>query len=152
MFMDIGAQSLGEQETMEMQMEENRNPPVDSKRLWFALGAGPILWVLHLLASYVLASLPCITPAFNFMVLGLPGIRFVLIVFTLVMALLVFLAGFMGYGIWRSLRREAEEREEDRRPGVTRFHFMAFSGTLLSVLFGATILLTTGPILALHVC
>jgi hypothetical protein len=137
---------------MEVEMEENRDPPVDSKRLWFALGAGPILWALHLLASYVLASLPCITPIFNFTALGLPGIRFVLIVFTLVMALLVFTAGFMGYGIWQSLRRQAGEREEDRRPGETRLHFMAFSGTLLSVLFGAAILLTTGPILELHVC
>lgn len=135
-----------------MQMEENRNLPVNSKRLWFSLGAGPILWLLHLLASYVLASLPCITPAFNFTVAGLPGIRFILIVFTLVMTVIVFYAGFMGYGIWRSLRGEAGEREEDRSPGETRLHFMAFSGTLLSVLFGAGILLTTGPILALHVC
>lgn len=137
---------------MEMEMENNRNPPVNARRLWFAVAAGPIAWALHLFVSYALASLPCITPVFNFSVLGLPGIRFVLIVFTVVMALIVFLAGFMGYGIWRLLRDEDQDQEGSRRPTETRIHFMAFSGILLAALFGAGILLTVGPILALDVC
>lgn len=133
-------------------MEENHNQPVDSKRLWFAVGAGPILWIIHLLAAYALASLPCIAPVFNFTMLGLPGIRFILIVFTVVVALVVFIAGFTGYRIWQSLRDEEREGDESDTPGKTRFRFMAFSGTLLSVLFGVAVLASAGPILALSVC
>jgi hypothetical protein len=152
MAMDDRVRREGEQGNMEMRMEENDYQPVDTKRLWFAVGAGPILWAIHLVASYALASLPCITPVFNDSILGMPAIRFILLIFTLVMALVVFVAGFMGYEAWQSLKEHEPEGERRFAPGATRPRFMAFSGISLSVLFGVAILANLGPILALNVC
>lgn len=137
---------------MEAKIEYDRRPPVDPKRLWFAVGAGPILWAVHLFTVYALAGLSCSFPLFRFSVLGMAGVRVILLVITVIFTLIILYGGYLGYLSWQALRGNGAERQGINHPGDTRFLFMAFSGILLPVLFGAAVLFTIGPILALRVC
>ena len=76
------------------------NPPpsgIKSWQLWFSLGAGIIVWVIHLMIVYPLTSLSCEWGWFPSAVGGLSGLQVVQIIVTVIAAIITIVAGFLAF-------------------------------------------------------
>lgn len=123
--------------------------PVSLWQLWSPLAAGPVLWSVHLVASYALVSIACRWGLLQSELLGITGLRLVLLVFTVIAALVVFYAGFLAYGNWRDIR----DNERDGEPLENNRHlFMVYSALILNGLFFAILLVSLVPIMYLNLC
>ncbi len=122
--------------------------------LWIQLLAGPILWSVHFLVSYLLVEASC-HAGWNFSILGFNGLSFIVIVLTLLAVIGTALFSLSSYRGWRSIHAERNLREQFR-DGSRWFEgpvdFMYLSGLLLSILFALVILLTGIPALFLQPC
>lgn len=103
---------------------------VSIPRLLFALLGAPVLWAVHLLVSYFLVTLDCIT-AWNGAV------------WSVILATVAAAAGSLAAG-WVALEIRHRSRSERERPGDARhwLEFLALIGIGGSVLFTVVILLT----------
>jgi hypothetical protein len=125
------------------------HPPVTPGRLWFGLAAGPVIWAIHLSVAYALLAVSCQWDFFRFTVLGIDGVRFILIVFTVIAGLVILAGGWLSYNSWQDLR--ARPAQEGKEP-IGRFRFMTRSGMLLSGIFFFSTILSIVPILMLPAC
>ena len=126
----------------------------DSRTLWIQLLAGPVLWSFHFLLSYLVVETFC-QAGWNFKILGINGLSFIVIVLTILAVLGTGLFALRSYRGWKVIHADRSLREEFRESaawfeGPTDFMF--FSGFLLSALFAATILMVGLPALFLRPC
>jgi hypothetical protein len=127
---------------------------ISSRFLWIQLLAGPILWSIHFLLSYLLVEAGC-QAGWNFSILGLNGLSFIVIVLTLLAVAGTVLFALRSYRGWRDRHEDRSLRQEFRETAAWfegPVDFMYFSGLLLSVLFAATTLMVGLPALFLHPC
>lgn len=114
--------------------------------LWFGTLTGPLIWAVHLMASYTVVTLACYTDFAQFSFFGFAGTNLLILLITLGSALLVFLAGQAAYRHWQRLGGNLER-------GVQNLpEFMALLGILSSGLFLATILVAGLPAVYLQAC
>lgn len=117
--------------------------------LWFGMLAGPFAWTLHELLGYLVVTLGCNTPVFNFTALGLAGTNFVVLVVTLVLALVPLYAALISWRDWRAHDGgnviDVDQVDDRRR-------FMVWGGITLSIVFGLAIVLAGLPALVLGAC
>lgn len=121
---------------------------------WLQLLAGPILWSIHFIVSYLLVEAFC-RMGWNFNLLGLPGLSVIVVVLTVLALLVVAIFGMRSYRSWRNLNRDLTLREQVRETSQWSdgpVEFVYLSGFLLSVLFGVTILAVGIPALFLRPC
>ena len=126
----------------------------DSRILWIQLLAGPVLWSVHFLASYLLVEAAC-QAGWNVSILGLNGLSFMLSVLTILAVIGALLFARRSYGGWKDRHRDDSLRQAFRER-ASWFEgtedFMYFSGLLLSVLFAAAILMVGVPAVFLQPC
>ena len=125
----------------------------NARALWVQLLAGPILWSVHFLVSYMLVEAAC-QAGWNFTMLGMNGLSFLVIVLTALAVLGTALFAVKSYRGWRTIH--AGRLRDQVREGSGWFEgpvdFMYFSGLLLSVLFAIVILMVGLPALFLQPC
>jgi NADH:ubiquinone oxidoreductase subunit 6 (subunit J) len=121
---------------------------VPPRELWFGVAAGPILWILHLVASYVLVALHCQWQFFSFTLFGISGIVAILVIMTLVVVAVVLYAGYLALADWRQIRATGAGGGRV----AERHRFMAYSGVLLSALFFLVIIISLVPSFVLATC
>lgn len=121
---------------------------------WVQLLAGPVLWSLHFIVGYLLVEASC-RAGWNFQILGMNGLSFIVIALTVLAVLGAILFGVTSYRGWRSVNSERSLRDELRdtsRWSDEPTEFMYLSGFLLSVFFALTIGMVGLPALFLHPC
>jgi hypothetical protein len=114
--------------------------------LWYGVLAGPLGWLVHLLASYAMAALTCSRGWPGFTLFGWSGGQTIMLIFTLAVEALIASAGWTAYHDW--MRFPA--RPGWRGNGFERW--MAFSGVLLSGMFFVAVLFAGFPLVALRPC
>lgn len=130
---------------------ESDYQPIGPGRLWFGVGAPPVIWALHLVIVYAIQSVSCHWGFLQFTILGINALRFVLLVITLLAAIGVLAGGLVAY---RSYQEIDGSRDMEDETGWLegRFMFMAQSGVLLAGLFLFALVLTIFPIIFLQPC
>jgi hypothetical protein len=120
---------------------------------WFHLLGGPVLWLVHLLISYVWIEFACRTNLFvlESTLLGLNILSWSVLVFTLIVTFAALYGGWSAYGNWQRLMKQHQKNESTSWEIEAR-RFMSLGGIALSVLFSLTILLSGLPALALNPC
>jgi hypothetical protein len=126
----------------------------NSRVFWAQLLAGPVLWSIHFLVSYLLVEAIC-TAGWNFNILGFPGLSVLVLVFTALALIVTVSFAFKSYRLWRGVTQDRSLRDQFRETsswseGPLEFGYL--SGLLLSALFGLTILAVGVPALFLHPC
>jgi len=125
-----------------------------TRTLWVQLLAGPVIWSIHFLVSYLFVEAAC-QAGWNFTIVGIDGLSFMVITLTLLAVLGTALFAFKSYQGWReshgdhSLRDQFQERTGWFEGPVD---FMYFSGLMLSILFAVVILMVGLPALFLQPC
>lgn len=126
----------------------------NSRMLWIQLLAGPVLWSVHFLLSYLLVEAAC-QVGWNFSILGMNGLSFIVIVLTILAIISTILFALKSYRGWKDLNPDRSLRDEFRESSYWfegSVDFMYFTGLFLSILFGATILMVGLPALFLQPC
>ena len=129
---------------------QERNP----RLLWIQLLAGPVLWSVHFLLSYLLVEAAC-QAGWNFNIVGFHGLSFLVVVLTILAFIGTSLFALRSYRGWRDLHGDRSLKEEFRESShwfEGPEDFMYFSGLLLSILFAVTILMVGLPALFLQPC
>lgn len=132
-------------------------PPRQEQRswmIWLQLLAGPILWSLHFIIGYLLVEAFC-QAGWSFMILGVNGISFIVILLTVLALIGTALFAFKSYRSWRTFNPDHNLKNEFRDSSKwfeEPAEFMYFSGFLLTLLFAAVILMVGLPTLFLHPC
>ncbi len=122
--------------------------------LWVQLLAGPILWSLHFIVGYLLIEASC-RAGWNFQILGMNGLSFIVIALTIIAVVGVILFGVTSYRGWRSTSTGTnlwDQFRDTSRWSDDPTEFVYFSGFLLSVLFAVTIVMVGLPALFLQPC
>ena len=122
--------------------------------LWVQLLAGPLLWSIHFLIGYLMIEASC-RAGWNFQILGMNGLSFMVIALTVLAVLGAILFGVTSYRGWRSANTGRSLRGQLRdtsRWSDDPAEFVYFSGFLLSVLFAVTIVMVGLPALFLQPC
>ncbi len=100
--------------------------------LWRRLFAGALAYVVYFLAGYLLAEAGCLIPVLRDKIGPLSLLAVIELALTAVALLAAAWGGYGAYRIWRGAPKDNQNS--------TRF--LAFSGVLLNVIFGATTLYT----------
>ncbi|HEX6270974.1 MAG TPA: hypothetical protein VFZ43_12105 [Anaerolineales bacterium] len=127
---------------------------VNSRMLWIQLLAGPVLWSAHFVSSYLLVEAFC-QMGWNFSILGINGLSFILIVLTLLALIGTGLFALKSYRAWKNINQDhnlKDKLRETTRWSEGPLEFMYFTGLLLSLLFTATILMVGVPAIFLRPC
>lgn len=106
-----------------------------------ALLGAPLVWVVHLAASYLFVALHCGT--------GWTGARLATALVTILCAVA---GGGAGVYAWRQWRRTQSEGGSDPLDPVDPTAFLLLSGVLLAVLFTGAIVITGLSPLFLPMC
>jgi len=126
----------------------------NSFMLWIQLLAGPVLWSTHFLTSYLLVEAFC-QMGWNFSILGIHGLSFLVIAFTVLAVLGTVLFSLRSYRNWKTMHADRSLRDQFQENSSWfsgPVDFMYFSGFLLSALFAVTILMVGIPALFLRPC
>lgn len=125
-----------------------------SWKWWVQLLAGPLLWSIHFIVGYLLIEASC-RAGWNFQILGMNGLSFLVIALTVLAVLGAVLSGVGSYrgwrrvntggNLWHQLRDTSHWSDEPTE-------FVYFSGFLLSALFAVTIVMVGLPALFLYPC
>jgi hypothetical protein len=118
--------------------EPARHHHLPSVGLWFGVLAGPLAWAVHLGLSYLWETTRCVN--------GLSMADLFLHGTSLVTLLIVVAAGFIAWSIFR------DTASWEDVPHTERVRFMALSGVLLNVAFGAVIVVGALPVFFLEHC
>ena len=127
---------------------------INSRTLWTQLLAGPILWSIHFLLVYMLVETYC-QAGWNFNLVGLNGISFLVILFTIIAVIATVLFGLRSYRGWRSFHTDRSLRDQFQENSAWfqgPVDFFYFTGFLLSTLFALVILLVGLPAIFLEPC
>ncbi|HZW02952.1 MAG TPA: hypothetical protein VFF68_03425 [Anaerolineaceae bacterium] len=128
-------------------MAEAQDRQASALEQWVGVLASPVIWTLHLLIGYAVAEAGCFTGVFG----SETTLRGVLIWLTALGLVGIVFNVVWGYARWRQFRHGSSSVGEDLR-AFDRSAFMALAGLLLSVLFGALLLINLYPFLVLTAC
>ncbi len=133
---------------------ETQHNEVQTSTLWLSVASGPLLWAAYHSIVYALASQACQKGFWLNPITGsISALALILLGITLVVVLLMALSGYRAYNSWQRLRDTREEHDGALgSPDQTRSGFMAFSGLVLNILFGAAVLVTYLPNLFFDPC
>ena len=126
-----------------------------SRMIWVQLLAGPVIWSVHFILSYMVVEAICRVTGPDFRLGGIHGVTLIVIVLTVLALIATVLFALRSYRSWRGFSRNRRLKDELREKSswfVGPEEFMYFSGFLLSVLFSATILMVGIPALFLQPC
>jgi hypothetical protein len=113
-------------------------------RLWFGVLGGPIAWVVHVAAGYILEDTACSPASGSPAILGI-GIEPLYLVMTSILAAVTAAAGLVAY--------RCKDRIEDVGTVASeRARWMAWAGVLVSTLFFVIIGLAFASISILDSC
>lgn len=112
-------------------------------RLWFGVGAGPLVWAAHFSAAYLLVTWACIGTLPWSASLWLHGV-------TVLALIVIVVAGVLSWRAWRALGTSFDSDFEDGN--ASRKKFMAMSGTLLNIWFFVVIATSDVTLLTLPSC
>jgi hypothetical protein len=125
-------------------------PQTNHRQIWLSLLFGFIVWFVYLNIVYPLTSLTCRWGWFPFNILGLPGLRFIQMVITVIALLLI---ARMIYLPWRNWKRiEASEEDKFYQTAKDPHSLMMLVSMLLNTLFGLFIIVSFVPMFALNPC
>ena len=119
-------------------------------QLWLVVASGPVIWAIHLVVSYALVTLSCMWGFLQFLIIGMAAARFILVVFTVAVTLIMLYAGYLAFSNWRKL--PASNGDGLGAPEQDRYRFMIFSAIALNGLFAIITLLSGMPGLFLPLC
>lgn len=125
-----------------------------SWKLWGQLLAGPILWSIHFIVGYLLIEVSC-RAGWNFQILGMNGLSFIVVALTVLVVLGAILFGVTSYRGWRKVNAGGslwDQLRDTSRWSDDPTEFLYFSGFLLSAFFALTIVMVGLPALFLHPC
>jgi hypothetical protein len=91
-------------------------PPLHGVRLWYAVLAGIVLWMVHLFVETSLARIRCSHEWVSWLIHGV----------TVVLALGTILAMVWSWGLWRTY----SEADEDNSDAEARWQFLGLFGFL----------------------
>lgn len=111
------------------------------KPLLVGVLTGPTIWSVHLIASYALVSVGCMTGFGGISFLGLAVTQLLVLGLTLIAVVVVFAAGRPAYRRWRETSGSLDSRTHNL-PG-----FLALLGLLSSGLFGTVVIVMGLPAL-----
>lgn len=130
-----------------MSVYANENTPVTSRRQWFGMLAGPVVWMTHFVFVYMVDEFVCKIDFFTTELLGLSAAAILVLLSTVATLAITGYAGWSSYRIWRSTAVE-DQPEWQRSREEARLRFMGLSGVLVSSMF---LLLTVGLTVAVIV-
>jgi hypothetical protein len=124
------------------------------KQTFLGLFLGPIVWFLHLNTLNMLTSISCRWGWFPFTVVGMPGLRFVEVIISLVFLAVMLYLTYLPWQNWQSYQsREPvrnpqllQDTEEDRRP------LLAFVAMLMNAILTLFVLASFVLLFALKAC
>lgn len=131
-------------------IKERTSTPIG--QLWFGMGAGPILWAVHLMVVYFLTSLRCQWQLLNVRIFGISGLVLAQAAITLIFTGIIVYAGLLSYRNWQRVGDGFNEELSPMEWKQGRVRFMALSGVLLSALFSVLTLVPLYPILTVRPC
>jgi hypothetical protein len=112
-------------------------------QLWYGIASGPLLWAAMHSILYAVSSLACqLGFLIDMAVLGINALSLVMLLITLVVVAGIAVGGYLSLKNWRLLR---DTDDGVGTPSATRNRFMAFSGLVLAIMFGAASLTTAIP-------
>jgi hypothetical protein len=130
--------------------------------LFFGIGAGPILWSLHLVANYALASHVCYPGAMPHTgpPPGAGRVWGILVAIDIVAVLVTGTAGLISWRLWRATRHETSEQARPASDqarelveiGEGRTRFLALWGMLISLAFLVTIVFDLVGLFVVPLC
>lgn len=128
-----------------------------SRMIWVQLLAGPVIWSVHFILSYMLTEAICRTgdPGLEIQLAGIPGLNLIVIVLTLLAVAAIVFFGTKAYRSWKLIdpdHRPMDELQEQTRWSEGANEFLYFSGFMLSALFGVATLMVGIPALFLQPC
>ena len=131
-------------------VETSGNPSVDVREQsheLIAIAMGPLVWVVHFLASYLTNAIYCAK-------LATAGedasvVRVAILVFT---AIALPLIGFIGWYSYQRHRYQGGELPHDADSPEDRFRFLGFAGFLLSLLSFVAVIFTALVAVFIHSC
>ncbi len=137
-----------------MDVLKTRQNKIDARLTALSLFLGITIWFLHLNTLNALTSVSCNWGWFSSSIAGMPGLRFVQLIITLVAIVLMLLFIYLPFRIWRRSLTEKptdaphllQDTEKDRRPMI------AFIAMLLNCLFFLFVIASLVPMFALNAC
>ena len=139
---------------MTLNHETRRQSDTDRTRSeWLALGAGALVWALHLSIVYPITSLVCernLLDLANFTVATLPAIRAIQLVTTVIALVLIAAATVPIWRDWRAMSRRHDARI--KTADDSRNTFLTFLTLGLNVVFFTAVIASLIPILVLEPC
>ena len=114
-------------------------------RLWFGVFGGPVSWIIHVVAGYILEDTACAPASQSEAILGV-AIEPLYIVMTLVLAAVTTFAGLTAFSMERRLRNTDDSYETQRA------QWMARAGILVSILFLFIICVAFASVAILSAC
>jgi hypothetical protein len=131
----------------------NLSEPSEQQTRW-SLFSGILIWFLHLNTLNTLTAISCKWGWFSYNIAGIPGLQFVEGLITLLAILLMGVAIFLPWRMWRSFQDEKpvnnpelfRDTEEDRRS------LMAFVTMLVNSFFLLFLLASFVPLMAFKTC
>jgi hypothetical protein len=126
----------------------------NSRGVWIQLLAGPVLWSVHFLLSYLVVEAAC-QAGWNPGILGMNGLSLIVVGFTVLAVIGTLLFALQSYRGWRAKHTDRNLRDQFRESRgwfEGPIDFMYFCGLLLSVLFAIVILMVGLPALFLQPC
>lgn len=123
---------------------------VDDRDTRRSLLVGFLAWFAHLNLVFPLTSLACKWGWFPHEILGMPGLKAVQVMLTIIAALVLAVTILSTWRIWRRFQTDGahavENTQDDRRP------LLAFVTMLLNGLFMLYVVASLVPILTLQPC
>lgn len=123
-------------------------------RLGALLLAGPVIWMAHFMAVYLVIEAACAGSAGDSQVLGLPVLSFVTLVATAVAVAAIAATTTVSYRAWRAQERrfDGAAGDDPEQADATRDRSLTFAGFLLGLLFALAVLYVGVPALWLSPC
>lgn len=127
-------------------LNKSPHPPT----LWFGLISGPLVWTIYFIIGYALIEAACKTTLLDEPIQQLDGIAFTILILTGVGMLLALVGTLFNLRHWRQIKQESIDSSGGRTESVRGY--MAFTGLLLNLIFGFTIVFTGVAALFLNPC
>lgn len=130
-------------------MAQRSKPEINLRQFWFGVAGPTAVWVIHFASAYAVQSVSCHWGFLQSSLLGITGLRLLLVALTVAAGALILWGGWSLYQIHLDLSRRATGEIEDPSG---RVRFMARAGSWLAALYLFSLFLMLFPLLTLEPC